>query len=513
MGRIGFWTWAVLAALVASRLAIFFAAPHQRDLGPYPLWANKYHQARNSGEDFYSHHQRRHLEEQAKARRAGKELHDEGEAIEYPPLALAAVLLPALPLDVPEGDALPPETLRTYILAYRLEMLAWDLATFALVALLVLRLYPQESPFARACRLMLYLLGTALMGHLLYMRLDIALAALLMAALYLLVVRVHYVWPLLLLALGIHFKLVPVVLLPVFVLGALPADWPQRGAGLVRALLPLAGRALVATVLVAALAVPFLALYGTRPYGFLGYHGARGLEIESNGALVLMTLYLLGQPLTVEERFGSHNVTGPAAPLLLQLSTLLLALLVGGAALWLGWKLLRRPREENGVSSFFDPTAPQESRKNELTPFSLAQTYPGLFVNFTLLTLLVAVATSKVFSPQYIFWIIPLVAVAPLPRWRGVAVVTLVICALTTVVYPILFWKHLVGLWDDKVEPLVLVGPTVLGVAGLAVRNLVMAGLAGYVAVAAAAECRALGAKPQAKTTPAPPPAIASGSH
>ncbi len=57
----------------------------------------------------------------------------------------------------------------------------------------------------------------------------------------------------------------------------------------------------------------------------------------------------------------------------------------------------------------------------------------------TLLTLLVVMVTGKVFSPQYLIWVIPLAAYVGGTNWRWIAS-WVAICTLTTLIYPYTYY-------------------------------------------------------------------------
>jgi len=59
------------------------------------------------------------------------------------------------------------------------------------------------------------------------------------------------------------------------------------------------------------------------------------------------------------------------------------------------------------------------------------------------------------------------------------------ICALTTLIFPVLFWKHVVGVVTPETDPTRYFGPTAVGIAAVVVRNVLFLGLTTFVAVLA----------------------------
>ena len=260
---------------------------------------------------------------------------------------MTAIQLPAAVLPPPGDAPLDPDSRSRYIGAVRLEMLAFDLIAFAVLALLTVRLFPRKSAWERGERLLLYLLGTALLGHLLYNRLDIVMAALVLLAAALLLSRVHFFWSFVALAAAVNFKLVPIVLLPVWVLGSLPATWPQPG-GFLRSLPSVLGRSALLAALIAALFVPFWLVGGSHTLEFLSYHKDRGLEVESTYSAALMCLRPFGLALAIEDKYGSYNLLSSLSPRIAQASGPITAALVAAASLGLTWLLARRRGESRG---------------------------------------------------------------------------------------------------------------------------------------------------------------------
>jgi hypothetical protein len=134
----------------------------------------------------------------------------------------------------------------------------------------------------------------------------------------------------------------------------------------------------------------------------LSYFGARPVQIESLSASLLWLFSLPGwQSIRFAFTFGSVNMYSSWATAFSALMTLVL--LVGlGCTFWQQW----RGRIELPLAS--------------------------------LLTLLIVMMTSKVFSPQYLIWIIPLIAY--IGQRKQVWVISwCAICLLTTMIYPYIY--------------------------------------------------------------------------
>jgi hypothetical protein len=204
------------------------------------------------------------------------------------------------------------------------------------------------------------------------------------------------------LGVGVLAKLFPVAILPAL---AIPWLLPFDLRGLVRL-----GASLAATVVLGL--APFLALAGTgRTFQFLGYNAERGLEVESvGGGLAVLQGLLAGQPVDMNFRFSSVNVEGGLADAWL---TMLPVLTIAGFGLvaWLGWRRIQAEGADDGG------------------------VLPRTIVELATVCLLMLLATSKVYSIQYVVWLVPLAALLGGRRfWLAAAIV-----ALTIPIHPLLF--------------------------------------------------------------------------
>jgi hypothetical protein len=209
-------------------------------------------------------------------------------------------------------------------------------------------------------------------------------------------------WAGLALGLGALVKVFPGVFVPVIVAWT----WyrgDRRGA--VRALLACACTA----GLVMSLA---LVLYGVEPVlYFIHYQADRLVQIESLAASLLLVAHVAANvPVEVVGGFGSVQVDSPGTDGFLALSNVVLAAAV--AAAW----AVTVMRFRAGSRS---PGGPSEA---------------ALVVGLVVVGLTLVLA-NKVFSAQFVLWVLPLVCLLP----RRMFAVALLAGLLTTVVFPVLY--------------------------------------------------------------------------
>jgi uncharacterized membrane protein len=321
-------------------------------------------------------------------------------ALEYPPLALLPFALPRL---VTFG-------LRIDFISYVWLFLIQNAIFSTLIALVIAQI---RGLRAAGPALALYALLVVVSAPLLPWRYDLFPALLtVLALLYLL--RQQPGWAGIWLGLGVAAKLYPAVLLPIF--GAYYLASKNRPA-LLRLALGSAG-ALGATLL------PFVLIAPGPLLSFLRYHELRGLQLESLPAGAIVLAHVLGMtPARIEFDYGALQVASPlAGDVLKWLPVVLLALF--GAVLA---SCLARFREEQAAAG-------------HVTSESL--------IAYSVAALLVFIVTNKVFSPQYVIWLLPF---APLLRLRQASAL-LAICALTIVQFPFNY-SHLL---DMELLPVLL---------------------------------------------------------
>ncbi len=294
--------------------------------------------------------------------------------LEYPPLALIAMVVPYLlsPGGPPDLDA------------YKWLFLAWEAALLVALGLVLrsigARVAPPLGPASLALRLTLLTVAAALP---LAWRYDLLPALLVMLAI-LAALEGQASSAGLGIGLGILAKVYPVVVLPAVAVQWLAAR-DRRALARVAAgavVVPLAGLAL------------FALAAGIGVFEFVGYQVGRGLQIESlGGGLVLLGGLLRGTPAELDFRFSAVHVAGGFADAWLAILPLLTVAGFGAMA-WLTWVSARalRARAAGG---------------------EVSGAVGSLVVRLATAWILVLIVTSKVFSVQYVVWILPLAALLP----------------------------------------------------------------------------------------------------
>jgi hypothetical protein len=204
---------------------------------------------------------------------------------------------------------------------------------------------------------------------------------------------------------GAAYKLVPALGLPLLAI----VEWhgPDRRRTTARGLAGLA----------VGLGLPFLVqarTSGWAVFSFLAVHANRPIQIESLWASVLTVSWLWGAPIAISEGPTGYNMSGRLAPVLLVVSTVTLVVYQGA---WMIWAL-RRHR------------------------FTRGDAYQA-----ACLAIAGTVMLSKVLSPQFFIWTLPLLLLVAAersredPRWAvGVGLAVVAVAALTTWIYPYHFF-------------------------------------------------------------------------
>ena len=315
-------------------------------------------------------------------------------AIEYPPGAVLVFLLPRLF----SGN------INTYYTGFAVEMLAFDLACLLMMV-----------PLAR--RLRISSLGTVLVysaaviavGSIMVERYDLAPAALSLAAVFAFG-RGKYKIAWALVAIGTLVKLYPIALGALFFI----YQWRhQRWQSMVA---PLA----TFLVVLAAGALPFWLMSHQGFMHAFTLQSGRNLQIESSYASVLFTIYALGGPtLSVFQGPVSWDLQSAFSTGIAEFSLVVMFFAVAAVCVTYLLPYARKAGVREG------PPPPEDL---------------GRLVNFSLLIVIMLLLASKVFSTQFIVWLVPFVPLVSGRVRHAVWVPFVAAGFLTYYIYPIHYW-------------------------------------------------------------------------
>jgi hypothetical protein len=313
--------------------------------------------------------------------------------LEYPPLALAVYSLPLL------------GPLADYPFWFTLVMAL----TVTLIYILLLKNGPRRAATFFAIGLLAGGLATSLT------RFDMVPAALSLVCLVL-AERKRWTWAYVALALGVLIKIYPIILFPLLFLaeqreqGSLidPQDVTTRKTAL-NVIFEAIGNirkwhwknTLVFAGMVAGVTAISWGLSPSGAFTWLSHLYLRPFTVESTGATLLWLASFAGIPVAWNTSFGSLNILSPIAGALSQDFVILF---------WAGYIyiVIQQWRGKMGFSQA------------------------------CLTALLVLIATGKIFSPQYLLWLMPFIAISA-PGNRRLWMAWIGICLLTTLIYPVFY--------------------------------------------------------------------------
>lgn len=282
--------------------------------------------------------------------------------IEYPPLALAFLAIPRLFSSTPFG----------YEIGFVIMTVVFFLIGLVVIGKLAKR-YNQSQHQA----MLVYTVLMLLMLEFVLDRYDIFPAIITLLSFYCLVTK-RYTWAFLLLSIATMTKLYPAVLFPIYLIPfILNRDWTNAVKG--------TGAFVIVALLVA---LPIFLSGSDMITNFIEYHMDRPLHVESTVASFIALAAMLGlTSVWTTFSYGSDNLMGAwpdaVAPYLTPLMLISLFFVYGMYAYML--VRLRRERRDN--------------ENNRMIMLSGA----------VLLSLLLFIMVGKVFSAQYLIWVIPFI--------------------------------------------------------------------------------------------------------
>ncbi len=234
------WVYCLLCLLfVLSRINILFSNPPYNDAKLYGTYMFEELRAKARGLTVHQFRVRQVDGVAAVLRQRGESTTsvDWRRHIEYPPLAMAFLRLASYGIPQPSQEdllsnvqsdsfGLTPERFYAddYACHYALLLVLVDAILFVLLLRFHKRLYPNGSIWDQLRRPAVYLVSTGILWAVLFTRLDLMLALLITASLFSLVSSRNSLWSSALLATAINFKLVPLIVVPIWLVGSLPVE-------------------------------------------------------------------------------------------------------------------------------------------------------------------------------------------------------------------------------------------------------------------------------------------------
>jgi len=426
-----------IAAFALTRFYMLFVfQPHNSDISLYAQFAFEYLLASKHSESFYKLHANLVEAEQKEALQKGLSgPMDDQKMIPYPPLAIQMLRIPSLFINA--DVALTRESFMNFASAYqplfRCMLFIFDLINLILIIAFLIKRQSVLSERKKTIIALSYIAGVVAMPHILYDRLDLVVGTLLLTATFLLLFKKHYSWSFIALAAAVNYKISPIVVAPLFatvsVLSNNSGGRPRRAMnGIPWKLLLLRMAILIGFILV--FFAPFAILFGKESVSAFLYQYERGLHIESVGsACALFFAAFCDLPMSVGFGYGALTLGSPLSqPIAAASGWLTLIVMIGMYAAIYRW---------HGAKSRFTP--------NVVPPETAEKSINQLIVNGQLLCVSALIVFSKNFSPQYLFWLLPLLFLMDFQKKRArmAAIVYMIACVLSTMIFPYYYFSDI----------------------------------------------------------------------
>ena len=318
---------------------------------------------------------------------------------EYPPLALLVFYIPAL---IRSSNP-------AYALLFASEMMLLDLIIVYLIADIASYI---QIPVTRTLAIYTLLLLAA--SPLIVIRFDVLPAMLVIAALWAFI-KGKNVLAWVFVALGVTAKLYPIIIAPAFGFYLLRNHQFRK---LVNGILAFSTTMLAGNL-------PFFLMDPGNFINIITYHGQRGIQCESTYASLVLIEQILGGPAVKGIfNFGSWNITSPLADSLARIALPFIAVLLlamYGIYVWIIWK---RTDKTMYLPSGIEPGAAK------------------LIIGYVTLAIAIFMAGNKVFSTQFLIWLIPTVPLLN-RRWQAVYTMLFIIMgAITQFIFPYKYMEY-----------------------------------------------------------------------
>lgn len=386
--------------------------------------------------------------------------------IEHPPLAVLWMAAPMILVHAPgTSETLVNPARVSWLSMFKFWYYLFDV--FIFLILLYLFLKPTKFLKVQSSGLILYLIMGLLLLNFIYDRMDLWQGGLIFLAFILLLSRRSWRWSFFILALAINFKLIPILLVPLFILGSLPVLSGQyfslKNFFHQKFVWPLIKRALFLLMIGVLIFLPFYLWGGLPTFDFFYYHLDRGLQLESFFSSLILVAAWFGLPAHVTHSFGSFNLASNVSDWLARFSGVAVVIFII-FIIYFFWRLLRKYFLSHTQTKASSPAT------------NLAQLQPKIFLNLLIATLIGSMIFAKVLSPQYLLWVLPFFALLDFNFKKNAwaAILFVLACSLTNLIYPYLspYFIHYQTLLASGV--VVWGVPSVGAVAVLLIRNFLL---------------------------------------